>query len=216
MLSPKDLRRPLMPGWQLIAGVDTGTYMSASFWLFPPDTFDAFCVQEFANYRYVGGEIELLGYSVPEWSRAVLDEYHRYVPGVSKLRAWADQNSQFKTELLHYGLVLMSNLRKLELRVEISREYVNNRRAHLAPWLSVLPYEMENARWPDEATSAGKFERIKQDDHTLDTMEHVLSRRPRHKSMVKEKNESFIDRFLRQNKSPDLEPRTDTHLGRLA
>jgi len=214
MLSPKDLRRPLPSGWQLIAGIDTGTYMSCSFWLFPPDSHETFCVYEAPNYRYVGGEIELLGYSVPEWSRAVLDEYKRFCPGVTKLKAWADQNSQFKTELQHYNIVLLANLRKLELRVEISREYVNNRRAHYAPWLSVLPYEMENARWPDEATSAGKFERIKQDDHTLDTMEHVLSRRPRHKAMLREKPETFRERFLRQNKIVDLDPNIDAHLGR--
>lgn len=216
MYTPTDLRRPLPSGWQLLAGIDTGTYMSATFTLFPPDDVFAFVVYEAPNYRYVGGEIELLGDSIPEWSRAVVDEYHRYAPGVTRLKAWADQNSQFKTELSHYNITLLSNLRKLELRVEITREYVRNRRVLLAPWLKVLPYELEHAAWPDDTTSAGRFERVKSDDHTLDTLEHVLSRRPRHASMTASRGESFVERHLREHQWRDVTPVVDPHLGRLA
>ena len=215
MLTLKDIRHPLSPSWGLLVGCDTGTYMSASFTLFPPDSLDAFVIAEFPNYRYVGGEIELLGYSIPEWARLVLSAYQLFRPGVSRLSAWCDENSQFKTELAHYGLMLRGNRRKLELRVEISREYVTHRHLWLAPWLSVLPYEMEHASWPDATSSAGKFERLKDNDHTLDTMEHVLSRRPRHKSMVAVKSESFVDRFLRLNRRQDITPKVDPHLGAL-
>lgn len=215
MLRAQDLRRPLLEGWKLLAGLDTGTYMSATLSLFPPDTFEAFVVHEHPNYRYVGGEIELLGYSIPEWSRELLTEYQRYVPGATKMDLWCDENSQFKTELKNYHLIARGNKRKLELRVEISREYFANRRIHLAPWLSVLPWELEHAQWPPEGTSAGKFERLKVDDHTLDTVEHVLSRRPKHKSMVAEKGETFVQRHLRLNRRTDVGPAYDTHLGRL-
>lgn len=214
MLTAKDLRRPLLPGWQLLVGGDTGTYMSAAFVLFPPDDGDCFVVHEAPNYRYVGGEIELLGYSIPEWSREIMQEYRRYYPDKSKLHAWCDENSQFKTELRNYKIQFQGNKRKLELRVEISREYFQNRRVHLAPWLSVLPWELEHASWPDEATSAGKFERLKVNDHTLDCVEHVLSRRPHHKSQTQEKGESFVQRHLRLHKRTDIGPGRDPHLGR--
>lgn len=213
MLTLADLRHPLPSSWRLDVGVDTGTYMSATFTVFPPDAIDAFVIAEFPNYRYVGGEIELLGASIPEWSRDVLDTYRRFRPGSSRLTAWCDENSQFKTELAHYGLVLRGNARKLELRVEIAREYMQHHRVWLAPWLSVLPYELEHAAWPDETSSAGRFERIKEDDHTLDTMEHVLSRRPRHKSMVREQSETFLARFLRLNRRHDHTGGADPHLG---
>lgn len=216
MLSPSDLRRPLPPSWKLFVGLDTGTYMSAVFVGFPPDSYDAFVFEEFPNYRYIGGEIELLGGedgSIPSWSRKVLASYQRYVPGKSKLHAWCDENSQFKTELRNYHIIAQGNMRKLELRVEISREYFNNARVHLAPWLSVLPWELEHAVWPDEATSAGRFEREKDQDHTLDCLEHVLSRRPRHKGLVAQKSESFVQKFMNEHRRRDIGPKVDKHLG---
>lgn len=212
MLTPDDLARPLSPSHHLLAGVDTGTYLSCVFVLFPPETIDAFVVQEFPNYRYVGGEIELLGLSIPEWAHQVTTEYHRYLPHVSRLRAWADANSQFRTELQHYDIHLAPNNRQLELRVEIAREYVQHRRVHLAPWLSVLPYELEHAVWPDETTSAGRFQREKRDDHTLDCLEHVLSRRPRNKALVKEHKPSFLQQMFAQHRHIAARAH-DPHLG---
>lgn len=212
VLSTMQLRRPLQPGWRLLAAADTGTYMSVVFILFPPDTLDAFVVFEMPNYRYVGGEIELYGLSIPEWSRDVKAEFNRYCPG-QKLKGWCDENSQFKEELTHYGIHLRGNPRKLELRVEISREYFQNRRVHLAPWLSVLPYELEHAVWPDDGNSAGRFERLKESDHTLDCVEHILSRRPRNKALVRTKSESFVEQHMRQHRWRDQLPSTDPHLG---
>ena len=215
MLSLSDLRRPLPPQWKLDVAVDTGTFMSATFTLFPPDDEFAFIVAEFPNYRYVGGDIELLDESIPEWCRRVTSEYARFRPGVTRVRAWADANSQFKSELSRYKISLLANHRRLELRVEIAREYIRNRHALLAPWLTVLPYELELAQFPDDTSSAGRFERLKTKDHTLDCVEHTLSRRPRHLSQVHRAKESFIDRFIRENRSPDLMTKTDTHLGGL-
>lgn len=212
MLSPTDLIRPLPQGWTLLAGMDSGTYMSGGLILFPPDVPDAFVVYEQPNYRYVGGTIELLGESVPEWARAFVAEYKKYVPHVSAVPVWGDENSQFKTELAHYGIHWRPNNRKLELRVEIAREYVQNRRVWLAPWLSILPYELEHAVWPDATSSAGRFERLKEHDHTLDWFEHILSRRPKHLSMLPDHKESFLEQHLRQHKVMDVQP-GDPHLG---
>jgi hypothetical protein len=216
MLDLTDLRRPLPAQWKLFVSVDTGTYMSATFTAFPPDSIDGFVVEEFPNYRYIGGAIELLGGtvgSVPGWSRWVLDSYRKYVPHKTRLHAWCDENSQFKTELRNYGIIAQGNKRKLELRVEITREYFINRHAHLAPWLSVLPWEIEHAVWPDEASSAGRFEREKDNDHTLDTIEHTFSRRPRHSSQVTGKKQSFVERWMAMHARPNLAPRVDPHLG---
>lgn len=193
MLTPSDLRRPLLSGWRMYVGVDTGTYMSATFGLFPPDSFDVFIVEEFPNYRYVGGEIELLGESIPEWARRVKKAYDKYIPGRSRLKGICDENSQFKTELRHYGINLRGNPHKLELRVEITREYFNNRRIFLAPWLSVLPYELEHAVWPDDTNSAGRFERLKEKDHTLDTIEHICSQRPKNIQVQLRPKKSFTE-----------------------
>lgn len=212
MLTPKDLRRPLPPSWKFEAAIDTGTYMSCCFILFPPDSLDAFVVEEFPNYRYVGGEIELLNESIPEWTRRVHASFRKYVPGVTRLKAWADSNSQFKTELARYHIHLMSNSRKLELRVEITREYVLSHHLWIAPWLSVLPYEFEHAKWPDGTTSAGRYERVKEHDHTLDTVEHICSRRPRHASMVEPKTKSFLDQHRALN-PPVIPGPVDSHLG---
>lgn len=213
-VEPRDLRRPLPQGWTILCGLDTGTYMGITFTLFPPDSQDAFVVYELPNYRYVGGEIELLDYSIPEWSREVFVEYRKWQPGAARLHAWCDENSQFKSELRRYRIIAHGNKRKLELRTEITREYFNNRRVWLAPWLKILPWELEHARWPDEATSAGRFEREKTDDHILDCVEHTFSRRPRHLTQVGPKHESFVDRFLRLHRRRDFSPKVDPHLGR--
>ena len=210
----RTILHPLPPAWTLLTGLDTGTYLSACFVLFPPEpAHTAFVIAEFPNYRYVGGELELLGLSIPEWSRALVAAYHLFHPGRTRLTAFCDENSQFKTELAHYGIALHGNRRKLELRVEIAREYFANRRVWLAPWLSVLPYELELAQWPPATSSAGRFERLKEHDHTLDTIEHVLSRRPRHKSMVQENTESLIDQHLREHRWRDGFSKADPHLG---
>lgn len=203
----------LPPDYDLVVGADTGAYMAAVFVAISPDPYSAFIVAEFPNYRYVGGEIELLGLSIPEWSRQVTDVWHALRPD-KKLHAWADRNTQFQSELQHYDIFLQRNMRRDELRVEIAREYFQQDKIRLAPWLSILPYELENAQWPDEVTSAGKFMRIRRDDHTLSALEHALSRRPRTKRLMEKQKTSFVENFLAKHRNPVV-TRTDPHLGRL-
>ena len=113
------------------------------------------------------------------------------------LNFWADTNSQFKKELQAYGLALMGNKVPFETRTEIAREYFQHERIYLAPWLSILPFELENAQWPEEASAAGKFARIKDRDHTLDCLEHILSKRPRGKVIREEKvSRTWADTFM--------------------
>jgi len=205
----------LPDGYDLMLGADTGTYMSAVVAaLEPGDSNHVFFLAEFPNYHYVGGEIELLGLSTPEWASLVVETYRHLSPRTTKVHGWVDPNSQFRVELQHYDLFLHPNHRGLELRVEIAREYMQAHKCWLAPWLDVLPYEMENARWPDEETVGGKFVRMKRNDHTLDGFEHILSRRPRARQIAREKKQSFLDKILTRYSQQHLR-QSDPHLGSL-
>lgn len=166
----------LPDGWEVLGAVDTGTYYTALLVAFSPGG-DAFVLDEVPNYRYVAGLPERdEGITIPEWSSGVLGAAARFN---ARSAFYADKNSQFKLELRRYGLTLLPSTLPLETRTEITREYFQHSKIWLAPWLSVLPFELENACWPEEATAAGKFARQKDRDHTLDCLEHVLSRRPR-------------------------------------
>lgn len=220
----KQLRR-LPEGWTLYVGVDTGTYMSSVFTAIPPgDEPQVIVLAEFPNYRYVAHEIELLDISIPEWARWVVRGFHHFLPSVTRCKAWADPNNQFSNELRRYGIDLRGNNRKLELRTEITREYMGQvikhgpkagqQRALLAPYLEVLPYEMEHAKWPDGTTGAGKFARIKESDHTLDCFEHCCSRRPRSKRIFQSGKKSFLQQQLEEHKHRHI-VKGDPHLGEL-
>lgn len=211
MLSPEMLRLP--PGWELILGVDTGTYMSAVFVGISPEPWEAFALVEIPNYTYIAGEYELLGYSIPEWASLVVSTWRRLKP-YQKPHGWCDPNSQFKTELIHYGLILQGNQRGEELRTEIAREYFQQDKIRLAPWLEILPYELENAQWPPQESASGKFRRLKEKDHTLDCLEHALSRRPRTKRLMRSEKPSFIEQHLARHASRKGR-RSDVHLGSL-
>lgn len=163
-------------GWELVGGADTGTFSSALLVLFSPDG-DAFVLEEFPNYRYVAGTAELASMtSIPGWANNVV---RRTMQLGGRPLYWADANGQFKKELQNYSMTLLPNKAPVEARSEIAREYFDHKRIFLAPWLSVLPFELENAAWPEEASASGKFARVKDRDHTLDCLEHILSKRPR-------------------------------------
>jgi len=161
--------------WEVVGGADTGTYHSALLVAFDPDG-NAYVLSEHPNYRYVAGSLERdESLTIPAWGRAISRTALGYG---GRTTFWADSNSQFKGELRNYGVVLLPAKVPVETRTEITREYFEHRRVFLAPWLDVLPFELENASWPEEATASGKFARIKDRDHTLDCLEHILARRP--------------------------------------
>lgn len=202
--------------WDVFCGCDTGTYMSAVIGAVPNEPpYSIYFLAEFPNYRYVGTEIELLGLSMPEWAAGVTALWSQFVPHRS-CSAWADPNSQFKAEFRHLDIHLRPNARGLEVRTEVLREYRQANRLWLAPWLRVLPYELERARWPDQETAAGTFRRVKSQDHTLDCAEHIASRRPRGRQLREERAPTLLDRLLAAH---GLKPgqrtrrRPDPHLG---
>ncbi len=166
----------LPDGWEVVGGADTGTFYTAGFIAFSPRG-DAFVLDELPNYRYVAGSPERdEELSIPEWAgrlRALAERLG------ARNAYWADANSQFKGELRNYGIAVLPNKATREQRTEIAREYFQHDRIWLAPWLTVIPFELENAAWPEEASAAGKYERVKDRDHSLDWVEHILSKRPR-------------------------------------
>lgn len=199
----------LPSGWAIIGGSDTGTYRSAVLVAFSPDG-EAFVIDEIPNYRYIAGQIDLNeAQSIPEWARLMEESALRWG---GRGIFWADANSQFKRELQNYNITLLGNKQTPETRTEISREYFQAGKIWLAPWLSVLPFELEWAHWPEEATASGKFARVKDRDHTLDCLEHILSRRPRGKELLETPKTTWIQSFLAS--MPRKRATSDPHLGK--
>lgn len=167
-------------GWKLEAAIDTGTYMAGLIVAINPEG-EAFVIWEEPNYRYVASELELLPQtSIPDWARAYRAMMVRY-----RIRtAWRDPNSQFVQELRHYDLHTIGQTVTLEARTEIVRSYFQLNRVWFAPWLQVLPYELETAQWPETHTAAGKFMRLKKHDHLLDCLEHCLAHHPQGRHLV--------------------------------
>jgi hypothetical protein len=161
--------------WEIVGGADTGTFYTALLVAFSPEG-EAFVIHEAPNYRYIAGEAERdEQLAIPTWAKGLA------VKSLSlggRSAFWADNNSQFKGELKNYGIHLLPAKVPVETRTEITREYFEHNRIWLAPWLDVLPFEIENASWPEEASLSGKFARLKDRDHTLDCLEHILARRP--------------------------------------
>lgn len=200
-----------------MVAADTGTYMSSVFTAIPPgDDKSAVFLAEFPNYRYVANELELVGLSIPDWARWVMQGFHYFLPRQDRCKAWADPNTQFKIELANYGIDLMANTRGPEVRVEIAREYfqASPPRVHLMPWLQVLPYELEQASWPEHENSAGRYMRVKRFDHTLDCAEHCLSRRPRGTFLRRQSKKSFLQQQFDLYRRHDRQMHSDVHLGR--
>jgi hypothetical protein len=160
-----------------LGAADTGTFTSAVFVALSPDG-DLVVFDEVPNYRYIGGRPELdEAMSISTWKRRVRVTMDRFEVG----GLWADQNSQFKRELLlaPNSIMLYGAKARLEQRTEVLREYCSHGKLYLAPWLEVLPHELEQAAWPPEATAGGRFQRVKLHDHTLDGVEHLAALRPR-------------------------------------
>ena len=185
-------------GWEVVGGVDTGTYTSAVIVVFSPEG-EAFVVHEQPNYSYVASVPERdETLTIPTWAREL--ELKMAELGGRNFY-WADPNSQFKRELVNYGIHLEGNKMPLEARTEIAREYFQNGRIWLAQGLKILPFELENACWPESVTAAGKFQRVKDRDHTLDPLEHILSRRPKGRWIQEGAGTGrWIDDFVQHNR----------------
>lgn len=194
-------------GWDVVGGADTGTFYTALLVAFSPDG-NAYVIEEFPNYRYIAGAAERdESIAIPVWARMVA---RRSLGYGGRSAFWADPNSQFKGELRNYGINLMPAKAPVETRTEITREYFEHHRIQLAPWITVLPFELENAAWPEEASLSGKFSRVKDRDHTLDCLEHILARRPFGRALPTIGNRSWAESAGLKRKSQT----GNIHLGR--
>jgi len=194
------------PTWEVIGSTDSGTFYTSLLVGFDEYGF-AYVLEEFANYRYVVGEIEILDeISIPVWARRTASALKRY--GASKT-LWTDRQNQMKRELRRYGLQLRSVRADRATRTEIAREYFRKNRIFLAPWLQLLPTELEQAQWP-EGFDRNRVERRRRNDHSLDCLEHILTQRP--VGYVPEHRPQF-SRFIDEEllRMRQQQPRTDPH-----
>jgi hypothetical protein len=201
-------------GYEVVGGADTGTYSSALLIMFSPEG-EAFVIDEFPNYRYLAGTAERFDMlTIPEWAGDIYQSVLRL--GLKNPTFWADKNSQFKRELASYRdftITLQANTIPMEARTEIAREYFTQNKIWFAPWLTVLPFELENAAWPEEASATGRYQRVKDRDHTLDPFEHILSRRPSGPGVrTAARYGTWVENYL--GKAFKSRQHRDIHLGR--
>jgi hypothetical protein len=210
MLTVDSLKIPR--SWEIIAGADTGTYLGGLIAAIDPN-FELYALEEFPNYRYTGdGTIEEIGITVGEWIKKFAKRL-QYWTKKRKTFAWVDANTTFKSEITH-GFRFKMNKKDLELRTEITREYLRNGRIHLMPWLDILPYEMEEASFPEQETPGGRFRRIKRKDHILDGLEHICSRRPHPKYEESQaRRKSGWEQLRERHQQPEGLIITDVHMG---
>lgn len=212
MLSPLDIK--LSRDWEIWAGGDTGTYLGGAISAIHSQTYVELVLEEIPNYHYVGdGTIEEDGTSVADWILKFATKM-RYWTREEKFGVWVDANTTFKSEVGH-GLRFRMNRKDLELRTEITREYVRNKRLFLAPWLTIIPYEMQEAAFPEaENKGTGRYRRIKRKDHCLDGVEHVTSRRPHPRFREQPKiTRSGLEMLHEKHKKHSQIDDSDPHLG---
>ena len=192
-------------------GAFIGRFSSAVVTAAIPD-YPLMVVAEIPNYHYVGdGEIELAGMTTVEWGELVVRTFKEIAGKDARCSAWVDPDTEFATELRRCKLIVKKNLKRgPELRTEVLREYFMDNHVMLMPWLTVLPYELGRARWPDEAASASQ-ERATGQDYTLSSLEQVASRRPKSTELATQKATTALEqiRIARTVKARSFDP----HLG---
>lgn len=172
-------------------------------------------VSEIPNYHYVGdGEIELKGMTPIEWAENVVREFRSFAGKDARCSAWADPTTEYDPDVRRRSkLYLKLNLKRgPEIRTSTLREYFQENRIFLMPWLTVLPYEIGRARWPDESAKTYQV-RATDHDYTLSALEQAISKRPKGTELATQKATSLLER-LRQDRGIQAR-KYDPHLGRM-
>jgi hypothetical protein len=200
VLSLEDVRIPR--SFEIMGGGDTGTFLGGVIAAVSPD-YHLYVLELIKNYHYtVDGTIEEDGGIGPSvWLETFRDRM-RYWSGKQRNGIWVDANTTFKREVIR-GLSFRMNHVDLELRTEITREYVRNGRIHFMPGTELALYELEEAKFPEEETLGGRYKRIKRKDHCLDGIEHICSRRPHPKmanSAMSSDRKKLIHKLIDQHK----------------
>lgn len=205
------LRLPETTEFQI--GAHVGRFSSAVILALIPH-YPILVVSEIPNYHYVGdGEIELAGLTTVEWGEAVVREWRSFAGKDARCAAWVDPETEFSKEMRRCKLILRRNKgHGPELRTEVLREYFQDNKIFLAPWLKILPNEISRARWPAEESSAYKVRATGQ-DYTLSALEQVVSRRPLAVPAEKPMTPHWIDQKIKA--AGGVSGRFDSHLGGL-
>ena len=204
----ENCRIPL--NWQIVGGGDTGSKYSSVVAAFSSDEKPhLFFLDELANYRYVATELEQdETMTLSNWYEGSRQR-SLYWGGDGSF--WVDHNSQMKIDAsISSGMTLLPARVGPEARTEIFREYFQHDRVWIAPWLEILPYEIEMARYPPKETSTGVWRRIKEKDHTLDPAEHIAAQRGRGSKVKAAKKTTAIEKLLGLG-PPRSEGRVDPH-----
>jgi hypothetical protein len=202
-----------LPKWyELIGGFDHGTYWSAMVCAVNENN-ELFVLYEYPNYHYVANTIERIeNYGLNALSRD-LETTYRHL-GVSGIVHRGDPNSQWKRELGILGITARNGEPSIDRRVEILRQAFDDQRVFLAPWLTVLPKELEWARYPSDESISGNNKRVKTSDHTLDCLEHAIAARVMASAPITPVPTSPIIAMIREAKRlPQPNEMGDPHLG---
>lgn len=198
--------------WVRWCGIDFGSHYAALFCGFDPRA-RVRALAEVANYHYVSGEIEFLkSMSLDVWARQVLDTAELLK---GRWRFFGDANLQMRRELRNtYGIHIEVGMPDLELRCDITRTFFQHDRILIAPWLDILPEEIERAKFPPHGTnSMGYYRRVKGDDHMLDCLEHPCGKRGQGKVVPKEAPASPLRELIGNARLKDPRDCWDPHLG---
>lgn len=172
-------------------------------------------VAEIPNYHYAGdGEIELAGMTPVEWAESVVREFRSFAGKDARCSAWVDPDTEYDPDVRRRSkLYVKPNMKRgPELRTSITREYFQDNRVFLMPWLKILPYELGRARWPDEVAKSYQVRAVDH-DYTLASLEQAISRRPKGTEVVAQKATSFLEQL---RVSRNIQARKfDPHLGRM-
>lgn len=214
LLSCKHIEHDNYPhGVMFYMGASVGRFCSAVICAVIPGDDTVLVVAEEPNYHYVGdGEIEELGLTTTQWAEKVVARWRDFVPKRPAI-AFVNEDNKFEKALKRSKLVIRKNLRRpAATRTEISREFFDMKLVRLMPWLNVLPYELQNAKWPPEASGRGS-ERVEGQDYTLSGLEHVLSRRPRPRKPRQKAQSTFLQKQLAKHQITLRGRGGDVHLG---
>lgn len=198
LVIPENLDIPIQ--WIRILGCDTGTHHGLVATVFD-NKGNVFFLQEFGNYRYVGGKIDRIETITFPSSCEKMKLFIEMIGGHWK--SAADWNSQYKGE---YKNVMGDQLGRGEknpgLRTERTREFFLDDRAWFSPFLVVLPWEIERARYPDGVK--GSPERVSDNDHHLDPAEHCcgIVARKKANDPPEVKKMTFLEKLKAESTGP--------------
>lgn len=171
-------------------------------------------VAEIPNYHYVGdGEIEEKGMTPVEWAESVVREFRSFAGKDARCSAWVDKETEYDPDVRRRSKLYLklNKTRGPELRTSTTREYFQENRIVLMPWLKVLPYEIGRARWPDEGAKTYQIRVADSGDFTLHALEQAISKRPRGTELAAQPTTSALEKIrLARNVSAR---KYDPHLG---